>query len=232
MTEQWHKLEKWFSARYPKMVADLNSGCDSAEILDLEREIGIRLPEKFKEFYLIHNGQKAVDYIGIFYNLSLLSLSKIRTEMELWAGIIDEYGEEQMKINFDQYQSSLMPDKVKAMYANKKWVPFAVIWDSNYLGLDFDPEPDGSFGQVINFGREEEQKAVLAESFESFIDLYISELEAGNFFLKADGDQMLFIPKKYKRRITEGGSRLPGYVAKRFIEEPSIEDQIRLGINL
>lgn len=177
---------------------------------------------------MIHDGQKAVDYIGMFYGISLLPLSGIQEQWRIWTSIIDEYGPEQMKEQFDQYQTSLMPDRVKPMYANKKWLPFAAIWDSNHIGLDFDPEPSGSVGQVINFGREEEQKAVLADSFEEFVEKFIADLDSGATVFRNDS----LLPKKYEWRFDGGGTRLGGHVAHRFIDEPSREEQERLGILL
>jgi len=229
MEKQWQQLENWFAENLPTMVADLNIGCETGDLEELEKEFGVQLPRSFSDFYTIHNGQKAVNYIGMFYGASLLPTSKILEQWRMWASIIDDYGPEQMGIDFDQYQASLMPDKVKPMYANKKWMPFAVIWDSNYLGLDFDPGPAGKVGQVINFGREEEQKAVLADSFKKFIEGYISELERGEALVR-NGE---FLPKKYEWRFSgAGGTRLGGYVAQRFVEEPSGEEQQRLGILL
>jgi len=232
MKELWQRIEDWLSKHYPAMVADLNPGCSLNEVLTLEGEIGVELPESFKAFYAIHNGQRAKDYIGLFYNISLLPLADIPTQWNVWSDIMEDYGPEGMEENFDQCQTSLMPDKVKAMYANRKWIPFAVIWDSNYLGLDFDPGPEGRLGQVINFGREEEQKAVLANSFEEFIEDFIEELESGGAVIREDGDQFVFVPKRFEWRFKGEGTRLGGYVACRFIEEPTVEEQEALGILL
>lgn len=70
---------------------------------------------------------------------------------------------------------------VREMYANKKWIPFAYDWGGNFLGLDYDPDESGTCGQVINFGRDEDVKYVLAASFTEFIDWYVKQLESGNF---------------------------------------------------
>lgn len=228
MDQNWQRLETWFAEFLPEMNRDLNGGCDHTAFTELEKEIGVQLPQSFKDFYSAHDGQRATDYMGLFYGASLLPLSKILEQWRIWASIIAEYGPEQMKIDFDQYQTSLMPAKVKAMYANNKWVPFAVIWDCNYLGLDFDPGPTGKSGQMINFGREEEQKSVLADSFAEFVERYISELESGEVVF----EDSAFFPKRFEWRFKGGGSRLLGYVAHRFVEEPSKEEQERLGILL
>jgi cell wall assembly regulator SMI1 len=225
MKKQWQRLENWLAENEPEAINNLNSGCSFGQLNILENEIGLNLPQSFKDFYLIHNGQNDEDYFGLFYGVSLLPLYKILEEMRIWKGIIDEYGEAGMKENFDYGQVSFMPNKVKAKYASKKWMPFAIIFDNCYLGLDFEPEIDGSTGQVINFGREEEHKAVLAGSFEEFIDWFIQELERGNYLIYLEDEWKQFIPKEFKDRFFRGYNYLSGPVAQRFI---SLSDEANL----
>jgi cell wall assembly regulator SMI1 len=223
MKNQWHRLEAWLEKEYPEMLADLNPGCNQEQLINVEKEIGVQLPESVKNFYLIHDGQKSENYIGIFYDVAFLPLDRMIREWRTWSEIIDDYGEEGMRTEFDEFQVSLMPDKVKAKYANKKWVPFAVIWDSRYLGLDFDPEVNGNAGQVINFGREEEQKSVIADSFEAFIDWYLNELERGNYLIGyyEDGEKY-FIPKELRSRFFGRTTQFLGDVANRFINTSQV----------
>ena len=225
MNTQWQWLENWLVKNAPEVINDLNDGCSLEQLLEVENEIGIELPQSFKEFYLIHNGQKDEDYFGLFYGVSLLPLNKIVEEMSVWNGIIDEFGEAEMKESFDKYETSFMPNKLKAKYASKKWLPFAIICDNCYLGLDFEPEIDGTVGQVINFGREEEQKAVLADSFEEFIDWYMQELERGNYLIYEKDGYKQFIPKEYRERFFRGYNYFSGEVAIRFI---SLADEAKL----
>nr|WP_315595326.1 SMI1/KNR4 family protein [uncultured Cupriavidus sp.] len=44
----------------------------------------------------------------------------------------------------------------------------------NHVGLDYDPDTNGTIGQVITFGRDEDTKRVIANSFEHFVSLLIS----------------------------------------------------------
>ncbi len=217
MRDHWHRLEAWLAKEYPEMLADLNPGCAQEQLSNVEQEIGVRLPESVKNFYLIHDGQKSEHDKGIFYDVAFLPLARLIADWRMWSEIIDSYDEETMRTDFDEFNISLMPDKVREKYANKRWIPFAVIWDSNYLGLDFDPEVNGKAGQVINFGREEEQKSVIADSFESFIAWYINELERGNYLIGYEGRSKYFIPKELRARFLGGSTSLLGYVANRFI---------------
>jgi cell wall assembly regulator SMI1 len=71
------------------------------------------------------------------------------------------------------------------------WVD-VLAGSGNHIGLDFDPWPGGRVGQVILFGRDEEVKAVLAESLGKFLDWIVGLLESGNFRLGlAPGERVL-----------------------------------------
>lgn len=73
--------------------------------------------------------------------------------------------------------SSNRPGFVKPVYANRNWIPLTAGSDH----LDFDPGPNGTVGQVINFGRDEDEKDVIASSFGDFLQWYVKELESGNY---------------------------------------------------
>lgn len=70
---------------------------------------------------------------------------------------------------------------VDPAYINSRWIPLTHDGSGNHIGLDFDPWPGGRVGQVILFGRDEEIKAVLAESLGRFLEWVAGLLESGNF---------------------------------------------------
>ena len=225
MQKQRQWFENWLTNNVPEVIDDLNEGCNLQQLLEIENETGLILPQSFKDFYLIHNGQKDEDFFGLFYGVSLLPLNKILEEMSVWNEIIDEYSEEGIEQNLDFGQMSFVPSKLKAKYASKKWMPFAIIYDNCYLGLDFEPETEGKVGQVINFGREEEHKTVLSTSFEEFINWYISELERGNFLIYLENKHKQFIPSEFNERFFRGYNYFLGPVATRFI---GLEEEAKL----
>ena len=66
---------------------------------------------------------------------------------------------------------------VKAQYANPKWIAFATDGCGNNIGIDYDPGPSGTFGQIINFGSDQQEKYVLAESFGKFMEWFGEQIE-------------------------------------------------------
>ncbi len=182
-----NKLIKWFQLKLPEVLEDLNEPAKLAQISSLEEKLGLELPESFKDLYLIHNGQKGDINTGVFYGLEFLSLDGIYDQWKSWADLVDTEGEEGMK-DLNMFSKSHVNGLIKAIYANKRWVPFAHDWGGNFLGVDFDPDENGIYGQIINFGRDEDEKFVIANSFSEFIDWYIGELNSGNYNIVHEDD--------------------------------------------
>ncbi|SDB89510.1 SMI1/KNR4 family protein [Williamwhitmania taraxaci] len=65
---------------------------------------------------------------------------------------------------------------IKKMYFNPKWIPVFSDHGGNYIGIDLDPDTNGINGQVIIFGRDEEDMFVLSNSITDFFDLIISKI--------------------------------------------------------
>lgn len=180
-------LMEWVQATLPELMSDLNQPATTSEIASLENKLGVELPEQLQAMYLEHNGQKDEINTGLFYGLNFLPLDRVYEEWRSWAEIIDSQGENGMK-ELSMFSTSHVPGFIKAAYANKKWVPFAHDWAGNYLGLDFDPAENGTVGQVINFGRDEDEKFVIAKSFSEFMQWYTAELESGNYSIVVEDD--------------------------------------------
>lgn len=54
--------------------------------------------------------------------------------------------------------------------------------------MDLDPGECGVSGQVINFGSDEEEKFVLANSVDKFLEWLVNQLEDGNFAINEEDD--------------------------------------------
>jgi len=157
------ELKQWLSVNIPEIVDDLNEPATSDEIGKIENQLGVALPEDFKDMYLEHNGQSGEgDIQGVFYGLSFLSLEDVNEELIIWAEIVDS------GMNDDVCSKSHVSGMIKENYANKLWIPFAYDGGGNILGLDLDPY-------------------VLASSFSKFMAWYVKELEKGNYRIKDQG---------------------------------------------
>lgn len=66
---------------------------------------------------------------------------------------------------------------IRKKYFHYKWVPVFGDYGGNFIGVDLDPDREGKKGQVINFGRDESDMVILAESLECLFDKLIHEFE-------------------------------------------------------
>lgn len=62
-------------------------------------------------------------------------------------------------------QDSQPPNAVQKAYAHPAWIPLARDWGGNYLAVDLAPGPNGTWGQIIIFGRDYDCKYVVARSW-------------------------------------------------------------------
>ena len=162
--------------------------------------MSVTFPEELRELYLRHNGQNEelasallngeqlnetnihlLQVIpGLFYGLDFLPLKKMISEWESWASYLE--GLDISPDDMNEFSRSHRPGFVKPVYINTKWIP--VTSGPDHLGLDFDPGPKGTMCQVINYGRDEDVKYVIASSFGEFLDWYVEQLEAGNYLIE------------------------------------------------
>ena len=180
MTEMWARLETCLDV-IPKLRDDLRSGLAKEQWQVLEQKIGVTLPESFKDFYAVHNGQEGKKAGGLFFGIEFIPFAEVMVQWEGWHTIIGDNNSEKLREDYCYDCQSLTPDAINVTYANNLWIPFAHDWGGNHLGIDLDPDVKGTVGQVINFGRGEEHKVVVAKSFEAFIAWFVVELGAGNY---------------------------------------------------
>ncbi len=177
------KLETWLAQHLPEILADLNAGA-TPEALDVfAQTVGCELPEDFRKLYARHNGQKG-ETAGLFYGMQFLSLEQAAMEWGVWRdlGADPSMG---AGVNYE----SVPAGAIQLQYINLKWLPFSSDYGGNHLGLDLGPGAAGKVGQIINFGRDEHKKFVLAKTLEDFLFWYTSRLEAGEFRISEENYQ-------------------------------------------
>lgn len=170
----------------PEVVAVLNQGVSDSGIYAFEEKTELKLPEDVRESFLIHNGHEEV-YPGAIVGEPLDPLESVQGSVLFQQQICAEYDESDGDDHWDTRAKSFPVDAIHCRSFNGRWVAMG-DWDSNCYGIDLDPGPNGVVGQVINFGRDEEEKYVLAQSWAHFLEDIVDELEAGNLSVIRDGE--------------------------------------------
>jgi cell wall assembly regulator SMI1 len=81
--------------------------------------------------------------------------------------------------NFDEEIpfTSFPENAIKKKYFNHKWIPVFEDGGGNYIGIDLDPDVKGSKGQVIIFGRDEEDMVILGKNLDDFFDFCLTQIK-------------------------------------------------------
>ena len=180
-------LEEWLGNNLPEVLSDLNPGATEDELRAFAAAINVPLPAEFVELYRWHNGQKMEIHTGPWYGLTFIPLSRVLSEWLSWVDVLCQSSPESLA-SLNSSATSVPPGFVRCLYANNRWIPFAYDGAGNYLGIDLDPDEKGTFGQVINFGRDEERKIAIAPSLGVFVGWMVAELNSGNFNIKTESD--------------------------------------------
>jgi cell wall assembly regulator SMI1 len=97
---------------------------------------------------------------GLFYGLYLLPLDEVLHEWMFWRQV-----EKDPRTGANPAvlatMASIPPQWVKSEYTCAGWLPLISDRSGNYVGVDLDPGPGGSWGQTIIFGRDFDRKCVL-----------------------------------------------------------------------
>jgi cell wall assembly regulator SMI1 len=125
------------------------------------------------------NKQKVWDYAKQLHELEKESYNWDNLEFTLFGN-----GDQSIERKFYDFDSELPltsypSEAIRTTYFHMKWLPLIHDGGSNYIGMDFDPGPAGAKGQIIVFGRDEEDMFVLSENWEGLLDLLISKIDDG-----------------------------------------------------
>ncbi|MEW4369571.1 SMI1/KNR4 family protein [Paenibacillus kandeliae] len=148
------------------------------EIAQVEQAMNLSFPEELKQLYHTHNGESR-NGPGLFFGLQFLSLDEMLSEWKIWSDLQEEYAD-----LGDHY--SIPSGWVKEQYINRNWIPFCHDGGGNHLGIDLDPDENGVIGQVINFGRDEETKFVIARHLGEFIHFMRDTVREGNYTVEQE----------------------------------------------
>jgi cell wall assembly regulator SMI1 len=169
--EAWNRIETWCRQRHPRLLGRLSPGASKTDLDILESVFGCSLPDEVRSSLYAHNGQREEGGF-LFGQLDLFSTTDISREWQHWLDC------QFMNEEFQEHSSSIPEQAVALDYANSGWIPLAGDLSGNYLGVDLAPGPAGSRGQVINFGRDEQQKCVINANWSEFLSGYANFLES------------------------------------------------------
>ena len=181
---QWKKVIQTCEGKFIGYSKLLNPPATKEDIKKIETKMSFTLPDDLVEIYLSNNGDSE-RLLGTLLGLPFLSLDEMFVQWNTWNEIINLEGEETME-DLSSLCTSNPKNTIKILYANKKWIPIGHDYSGNHIGIDLDPDVSGKVGQVINFGRDEDNKFVIADSLLDFLKILEKLIQDNQFEIKLD----------------------------------------------
>jgi cell wall assembly regulator SMI1 len=130
--------------------------------------------------------------LGIWFGLDFMNLESSLSQWRSWSAIIASHDEEDLRTEF---MGSYPNGAVRLTHACRGWIPLAADSSGNHLRVDLSPGDAGTPGQIINFGRGEDLKFVMAQSLGLFLQWTADEMEGGGVAVDDDGSSTLVEPR-------------------------------------
>jgi len=167
MKETWTKIENWLKNNADQIYNSLNDGADEEDFESLEEVINKKLPEDFKAFYGVHNGQDTASE-GLIDTEEFLSTERIMDEWQVWKDLYD-------KGVFDESVSEA-DDGIKERWWHPSWIPITYDGSGNHYCLDLSPDEGGKKGQIIRIWHDSPERELVASSFSEWLNEFTEDL--------------------------------------------------------
>jgi small GTP-binding protein len=167
---QWREIVALLSRRQPELV--FSDPASDAEIDSIENQIGRTPPRPYNELYALNNGQieRATDPLG----LRLLSLTESRAVLDNWQYVLTHDPDAQRVVEAPEIDAQ--DGMVQFLKFHHLWLPLFETHD-DYLCVDLDPGPHGTYGQIVACGPTAVMPVVVAPSLSGLLSWWKSELD-------------------------------------------------------
>ncbi len=182
----WTRYTDWLRRHVPAAHDNLAPGAGEHRIGALERLVGCRLPDAVKAVWRQNDGQRVtmlsncvVKATPCLPTLSFLSTEMVARVWSEWDALRRDLPRAQLE-DLHRGTRSLVDGVVRPLYTSPRWIPlWADPTRADYIGLDFDPGKTGRLGQLINFGRNEDDHFQAAMDFDDLLACLVDEVESG-----------------------------------------------------
>jgi len=175
MLAEWNTYKKHVAAHLPTYFSRIMPGATKGALEVLEKGLNQQLPAEIKRLYMENNGEDEEWFIGgILCGTKMLTTSEILKEWNSLNALEAEF-------NFNAlWTGDIYPDgAIRPVNYDSSWIPLFSDLNGNFTGVDLSGFGKGKKGQVINFGTDEYDHFVIADSVAEFIALLNRQYENG-----------------------------------------------------
>jgi cell wall assembly regulator SMI1 len=177
----WTEIVRQIAALSPSVLASVNPPADPDAIDTLERRVGAPLPDGFKQYLAVMDGQNDLgrDHPLIGCN-RFLSVARIIETMDM----------QRFHFSDEDRVDWITENKIQPVMWDSHWVPFSDFEGSPRLILDLHPGRNGTYGQIWQDwpGRDrEDDGTVIALTFAVFSTELLRWLTTRSVVVDDDG---------------------------------------------
>lgn len=161
MKNIWQAIKAEIKQISPEIYGSLNKPASQSEIILLEKTLNIELPQSFKDYLSVCNGQNHHQLVYLIGYNPFLPIAEIISDWEM----MNDFFLEEEPIDF------ISENKVKPLIWSNQWIPFSNFEGANRLIIDLNSGKNGIDGQVIELTTGcdlERDEIVISNSFEAF----------------------------------------------------------------
>lgn len=192
MKRNWDRLIFNYEKKYKGFSKNFNKGVSENELQQYEAQFGFKLPEDLRELYSICNGDNDKFIAGSILGMKFLTIEKVYEQWKLQNNLLSSLSKSDV-LNLNAQCTSIDPKKIKCQCYNPLWIPIAEDHGGNYIGIDLDPDEQGEVGQIINFGRDENEKLVIANNMNEFVIQIADIIESDECKMEKFEGQKVFV---------------------------------------
>ena len=173
----WASIERWLRERTPAALGSQRAGATESEIADMERSIGMTVPEDFHRSLKLHNPG------GFVHGFDLLKVEDICAR---WS----EMNALMATGKFDDWVASdATGEYFTPKWWDKRWLPIAEFQGGTLVCLDMGPGPKGCVGQVLRLELADDGPSrTSARSYEEWLKQFLDALVCGEYRADKAGD--------------------------------------------
>lgn len=179
LADRWAKITTWLKEHQPATLQTFGAGAAPEAIAALEGELALTLPQDYRAFLGLHDGQPSGG--PMVWTCSLHPVAAIAEVRREQLGLAEEFGD-----NFDP--SDVAPG-IRPVQFSEKWIPIGTsARGRDVMSIDLDPVEGGQVGQVILTAVDSDAHRILAPSFTELLSVYFEGLQTGDVAPEADPD--------------------------------------------
>lgn len=173
---RWQTISTWLRQHQPRAAEQFNPPASADAIRMVEEKLGVALPDDYKAFLALANGQaEFAPMVGLGALLPIESVAACKQD------ILDEE---------TPVDAERVGEGVRAVSYSRGWIPITrSARGRDYLCIDLDPASTGVRGQIVEYVADDDSRPRIAASFADLLSLYFIQAQTGEIDFGSEDEE-------------------------------------------